>query len=299
MQGPYSQLEQAFRDTQVHRAEGYALRDLSRLVGVPQPSSAICTEAAWQDALQQAAYAPRAVPGTINAFAEALLQARAEAFVCSINPAAPTTLTWVSGGGGGFTLDHVRRLVRIDSTLGSHVCWTVGPDFTGAPGATVGAATLCAYSTALWTGAPFASLPATEQVTATVLPFVKVLSTPGPLYTAGVPTGTSPGDACQVLLLIKQDAFAKPTYLQPAGAATRPAGQQWGGQLLPSATSPGNNALDTAPGPDPGLPHGLYLADDGVAELDALLDRLLASGVKGVVRSTDFTARPAGIWSAT
>lgn len=290
---PLSQLDRAFRDTQVHRADGLALRDISGLLGLPQPSS--IAEKHWRGALRAGAYAPRATQGTVFAFFERLLEGRQDDFVVSVAPGTPTTLTWVSGGAGGFTRHHVGRLVRLRSSLGEHVLWTTGPDFVANPNAVLGTLTVAPVGTALWAASPLAGLSGAEQATATVLPLLPIVSTPGPLYAAGVPTGTSGGKAAALLLLVKGVGGVPPSYLQPSAAA-RPAGQPFGGHLQPDAVADGNPNMALAPGPAAGLPHGMYLADDAQAELTSVLARLLASGIRGTVRATDFGYRSAGIW---
>lgn len=294
MQQPHSLIRQAYNDTKVDKAEGFALAALSSLYGLTQPGG--FTESTWRGALRAAALASRGVRGTSSAFFEALLTDRKEEAVVSINPAAPTTLTYVSGLPASFTRHHICRLLKITSSLGTHVVWSDGPDFAASPGGSSNTLFISDTRTALWQASPFAALPGTEQVTAVILPYLPISMTPGPLFSGGVPSGTSGGRACYALMLIKQAGLVPPNYLQPSGGGARPAGQPFGGHLQPDASYKTNSVPANAPGPDPGLPHGFYLADDGQLELSALYNELTITGVQAVVRTTDFGFRVPGIW---
>lgn len=203
----FAQAEQGLRDTLTTKATGWAFDDLARWHGFPRiPTFGI---EPWRAALHAIAYGPRGVPGTLQAVLEGMFADAAVDYACTVNPAAPQTLTWVSGGtDGGFTKCLVGRLWRIETSLGSGIYWSIGPTFNAGP-ATLGTLTLCRVATASWKGADWSTLPGVESVTAKLLPFLVKEATPGP----EAPADT--GSPCIVDLLFSTSDETPPTYMQP------------------------------------------------------------------------------------
>lgn len=164
---PLPATEQALRDTLVSRAKGEAFDSLCRMYGLERP--ALIEEESWRAALRAVLYGPRGVRGNLHIFLEHALRQFNVSYQCTVSPANPQRLTWVSGGGaGGFTAAEVNRLWRVTYSRGSTLVRSVGPAFVGGPavGSTL---ELCKFSTGYWSGIAFGDA---ETVTAELLPFV-------------------------------------------------------------------------------------------------------------------------------
>lgn len=159
--------EQAFRDTLLHRAKGTAFSTLARMYHLPRPG--VIPEEDWREALRAVVYGCRGTRGNLHEFLEAALAQFNVSFHCSVTPANPQRLTYLSGGtAGGFEARHVNRLFRVTYSRGSFIFKSVSPTFIGGP-AVQGLLELCPISTAYWRGASFGEV---ENVQVELLPFV-------------------------------------------------------------------------------------------------------------------------------
>lgn len=279
---PYSQTEQAARDTYLHKAESWAFDTLAELVGLPY--NAGFSRAAWRDLLLAAAYGYRGTWTTFFAGLRALYEPQGEAVTVTRDPAAPQTLTYVSGlAAGGWECSHANRLIVVEGA----VYWSTGPQIGGGTSATL---TLDAQATSYWQAADWSGLPAADQVVATVLPFLPVEHTPGPILdNAGDQLDaltSGAGVGARIRLLLSQ-GFASPgSYLiDPAGAA-KPAGQPYGAHMMDLFDPNTPEAGDQTNGPFP-----LYLASaDSVESLRKILRPLLVAGVDVEPELVEFCA---------
>jgi len=154
---PFSQIDQAFRDTLITKAEGSSFSTLSKLHGFPYPQG--YNVRSWRLALRALAYGPRGTLGCTHAALEGVFDHLHERFQVSLDPNFPQRVTFVShlnpavgeAALTGFLCRHVQRLVRIyfipkrllpiDETLlenypedlpwSSLTFWTKGPGFNG------------------------------------------------------------------------------------------------------------------------------------------------------------------------
>lgn len=200
MREPFCQAEEAFRDTLITKAEGFAFDKVAALYGLPRIQ--VIQRPYWRALVHAAAYGPRDRLGTVWAAAEAIFDQWADpllTFPVSLDPGTPQVIT----AAGTWTCAHVGRFVRVGD-LG--IYWSTG--FSGFD------LELSPVSTALWRGASWASA---ASVDAKILPFwVKDYG-------------------AIVEILIDAELFsAPPTYLQPNSVDARPAGQPIGGQLISS-----------------------------------------------------------------
>lgn len=277
---PYSQAELALRDTLITKAETWAFDALAYLHGVNRPAS--FSRSTWRNVLLAAAYGYRGTWSNFWAVIREAYEPSGTSVVVSRNPAAPQTLTYVSGlGGGGFACDHANRLIKIDDKI----YWSTGPQIGAGVSATL---TLAEVGTSYWAGADWSSLSAPDQVTALVLPVLPVEPTPGPVLTASgdqVDTLTSgSGTGCLVRLLLSEGFSPPGTYLiDPAGAA-KPGGQPFGGHMMDLFDPATPESGDQTDGPYP-----IYLVDgSSVDSLVRYFDPLLAAGVSLKPEIVDF-----------
>jgi hypothetical protein len=260
---PFSRLEQAWRDTLIHKAEGDAFDALAEMFNLARPYN--WSEAPWREALHAVVYGPRGTPGSMFAFLDAALQEYRTEVAVTIDAAAPQTITSAAPFDGSL----VGKLVRLDGIAEGLYC-TVGPHTaTGGASTTL---TLCEWPCGYWYGADWAGLdwpPATSTaaLTATFLPFQLREPTPGP--------EVEPNEllACKLIILLSGGvANVPPTYLQPAGGGARPVGQPFGGHVMTSALT---HEGDQVNGPFP-----IYLMGDSLlGVLETRLKTLLAAGV--------------------
>lgn len=105
----WSQMEEAWRDTLVHKAEGYAFRKISELYGFPWPEDEV-SEKAWRGALHVEALGRRGTYWATFQALEAAFSDFNEAFSVEIDPADPYMLRRTDGN--DFAAHHFGRLLR-------------------------------------------------------------------------------------------------------------------------------------------------------------------------------------------
>lgn len=275
MQGPLSRIEQAQRETLLHKAEGVAFDELAAFYELARPVT--FEREHWRAGLRAVVFGSRGTASVTHAWLEAVLASLpALSVAVSLDPAHPQRVT--AAAGTPFLAKHTSRLVRVVSpTFGSRLYWSTGPDFS-VPGAS-DRLELCRLRTARWAAADWSTLAAVENATATVLPFVYIESTPGPIDQDNIWGGTFTGAPCLLKVFLDDELFyVPPTYLQDLGAA-RPVGEPFGGHAQPSAMTQGDQVI----GPFPP-----YLIDPSQPELTALLDVQLPAGVHARVLNVDF-----------
>ncbi len=303
MLGPFSQIEQAWRDTLLHKAEGTAFDSLAQLYGVPR--LAAFSVKAWRKALLAAVWGPRGTPGTTHAFLEGAFSDYVKdlTFQVRLYPAQPALMGYVSGGPyGGFKSLHVNRFVRIDSSLGSTLHWIKGPSFVGM-GALQSYLNLVPFRTAYWDAADWTKIKAADlddgqdyqTATATILPFFYVEASPGPLLLGKQEKGTFWGKPCTYQLFLDGSiALVPASYLQPGAGQATPAGMPYGGALLPDAFTEGDAPapaapVATPPNAQPGTgPYPIYLSAGSLPGVAETLDLMLPAGVQTTAQTVDF-----------
>lgn len=307
MQGPFSQIEIARRDTLLSKAEGSAFDSLAKLYGIPR--LAAFKIKAWRKGALQVAFGARGTLGTTHAFLEGIFSESEKdlTFQVRLYKAQPQLVGYVSGGPfGGFKKQHVGRFIRIDSSLGSLLHWTKGPSFVNG-GPLQSALTLVPFRSAYWAAADYSKIADADldegqiyqTATATILPFDYSEASPGPVqkHVAGKWYDTKltyPGYPCKFRLFLDQSIATVPgSYFQSSGAAL-PDGVPYGGQLPASAAVKGDNfALFSPDANDPAVkpgrgPFPIYLGGDNIPGIADTLDLLLPAGVKATATTRDF-----------
>jgi len=154
----FSQVEQAFRDMLLTKADGDHFTNLSKLYGLAQPTDYPLRS--WRLALKACALGPRGSLGCTHDVLEGAFDHNHERFMVTLDATNPRRVTFAShltpaDGSpplGGFLCRHVERLVRIrfiskldlpsaDLTLLDYypedlswtdkIFWTAGPGFNG------------------------------------------------------------------------------------------------------------------------------------------------------------------------
>jgi len=115
---PLSQVDRAFNDTLILKAQGYAFDDLADMYGVPRIS--YIHEKYWRKALQHVAFGPRGAPGSTFAFLREALRGFDKTYQVDVDPSNATKhrITWVAGGpGAGFLFSDLYRFWEIKGEI--------------------------------------------------------------------------------------------------------------------------------------------------------------------------------------
>ena len=122
MQKPISRLEEAFRDTTVHKVEGSQIDDQGSLLGLNRPDWVVRSK--WRDVLHKTAYCPRGVSKTLYQFLRFGLQQLNETYTVTVD--ANTPAASVQANTASFSNRHVGRLcVLKDSNGEEKILYTV------------------------------------------------------------------------------------------------------------------------------------------------------------------------------
>lgn len=281
MRALWSQMEEAWRDTLVHRAEGSAFRSLARLYGIPIPPGREIPEANWRKVLTTLAYGSR---GTFQATYEAaqhafsFLDVKITGNLVFFNTGLPGTerLSIISPD---WQPRHVSRLVRI----GDELFFTEG---FNAP--STEEMELVKVKTLYWSAADAKAWEKHKGTTEFfVLPFVAHERTPGRLIDynlAGQPDGSdafTSGEGCLFELIFfesQQDLIPKTWLLSPDDysdlpSVETPVGIPYGGNILEDEVSIGN-PYNTGP-------HPLYAYDTDIYKASSrIFSSTLAASVQ-------------------
>lgn len=111
---PISQLEEAFRDTTVHKAEGKRVDKVADLYGMPRPEWIVRQR--WRDALKKTALGPRGVSQTLFLFLRYGLQQLQEKITVTVG--SDTASFSVTAATSVFTNKHVGRLCILQDSEG-------------------------------------------------------------------------------------------------------------------------------------------------------------------------------------
>jgi hypothetical protein len=289
MRSLWSQFEEAWRDTLVHKAEGSAFEELTSLYGLPRPRAEI-PEANWRGVLSALAYGRRGTfQDTYVALQKAFsfLNERLEGWVV-ISQNLGVTLS-----GPTWEARHVNRLVSVGGRL----------FFTKAIFETV-KMELVPISTQYWEGSLVPNNEETNKLTEVsyfeVLPFVVHERTPGRVIdfdAEGDPAGSdefSKGETClvELIMFVDQENLIPKTWLQDPDYAVEADvftadGVPYGGQALTSEIEIGD--------PSGAGPHPLYAYDNLVYSLTGrILSTSLAASVElRIIRNPpDLIPRP-------
>jgi hypothetical protein len=215
MRALWSQMDEAWRDTLVHRAEGTAFVDLARLYGVPLPQGTEVSAEGWRKVLYTLAYGARGIfQPTYDAVRHAFsfLDFKITGRLVFFNLGLPGTerLSILSPQ---WELKHVNRLVRIGEEL----------FFTDNLTLSSGEMELVKVKTAYWSAADAKAWERHKGATEFfVTPFVVHERTPGRLIDynlAGNPDGSdeyTTGENClfEVVFFESQLDLIPKTYLQ-------------------------------------------------------------------------------------
>ena len=265
---PFSQTEQALRDTLINKAEVAAFDDLARMYGWPRPQVFAIKE--WRQGLGAIALGPRGTPGITHAAIEAIFDNLELAWTVDLAAANPQRATWASGPEVAFDKSHMGRLVRIYSSIdgtGGRLYFTEGPDLVG--GGTSPFVNLVAVETAQWKGADWTALPGAE--TGVVMRMMPWLYRDGSL-------------PCLFEMLVAEALWkAPPTYFfadgqDPPNAHPGPP-RPFGGYIQANAFSEGNQTTG---------PYPPYLGGGTAPGIADLIDMLLAAGVRVIAKQIDF-----------
>jgi hypothetical protein len=256
----FSQVEAAFRTMLVHKAEGAQHDAIARLHSIPRPAA--IPEDDWVNAIHVLAYGPRGHPGGMFRFVEMALKSydtEAEIEVKLL----PYRLFDHDGG----VLDEtwVDRLVRVNGGLYRVESYD--------PGGSTPWVDLYRFGTTYWQ-AP--ALPPMIQAVRR-LPFRVREATGGPILELNTEAvvGRSRGTGVTFEVLLAPELQNVPrTYLRVNGAART--SDPFGGHLLTDASVHRQAVAGVCP---------LYL-DNGrrMREFEVVLDDMLASGVKAVIK---------------
>ncbi len=256
----WSQVEEALRDTLVHKAEGPAFRALCRLYGFDK--SPEISQRSWRKALHEIAYGRRGTFVTTRNALEGALRDFDEVFDLEVDTANPERLV-AQAGAGTFQAQHVNRLVRTPYGLHFTVSISGSGDYLG----------IAPLTTEYWNGTDAWTFTGTEQFTGRMLPFLIYERNPGPTYD-GWDDRTYKGVSCLVEVELLSDAitYAPASYLQdPPGVAT-PVDLPPQGHLLADSSVPGN--------PEGAGPYPIYLFDGNpFVQTQKQFQRNLAAGV--------------------
>lgn len=167
----WSQMEEAWRDSLVHKSIGYALRTTSDLYGLPWPEDET-TERAWRGVLHTQALGRRGTFWTVFQSLEAALSDYNEKITYDIQVAYPYRLSCTSGN--LFDERHINRYIRTPFGL----LFTVGPA-AGFPSTYL---EVCPVGTRYW-DAPSYDVDTYEAIDAPgeILPFSLYERSPGPI----------------------------------------------------------------------------------------------------------------------
>lgn len=252
----WSNMEHALRDTLVSRAEGEALKKLGELWGFEWPTG--ISEAAFGDALNQAAYGRRGTPLCMFDILESALSDFNEPSVWVADSAWPNRL--VRDPSVPSDTRFSQRYIRV----GDNVHYIQRAELNQAIGPFASATVLhIAPIDHAWCQPIDNSMAAMANVDAILLPFVIQCTQPWRILgSANGPEG--PGERCLWnVLLYLPGAYSFPwTYLIPTNLAlpsdpTTPPNVPFGGQLVSDTTS-GHQIISSI---DVG-PHPIYLDDE-------------------------------------
>ncbi len=205
----WSQMEEAWRDTLVHKAVGYALRANSDLYGLPWPEDEV-TERAWRGALHVQALGRRGTFWSTFHTLEAGLSDYNEKITFDVDSGDPYVLTRTDGG--QFTTKHLSRYIRTPFGL----LFTVGSAAT-LPGTEI---SVCPASSRYWDAPSYdADTYDAEAVPGEILPFVVYERTPGPIIVNS--DVFFDGAPCLFEVALFSEAMEPPvTYLQDTDIVT-------------------------------------------------------------------------------
>lgn len=112
---PISRLEEAFRDTTVHKAEGSQVDKVGSLYGMPRPHWIVHQR--WRDAVAKTALGPRGVSQTLFLFLRYALQQLQEKVTVTVSAETPDYS--VTSSTAVFTNKHVGRLCVLRDSAGT------------------------------------------------------------------------------------------------------------------------------------------------------------------------------------
>jgi hypothetical protein len=121
---PLSQVQQAFNDTLIRKAEGEAFDSLAEMYGVPRLD--YIEVKYWRKALQHVALGPRGSLGATFAFVREALRKQDKAYQVNVDPdpAKKNRIYWVAGGpAAGFTFKDLYRFWEIDGEVYFSTGW--------------------------------------------------------------------------------------------------------------------------------------------------------------------------------
>lgn len=266
----FSQIESAFRNMLIHKAEGRAHDAAAELVALPRPQG--FPESDWVNAIHVLAYGPRGHPAAVFRFVEMALRRYDEEVDITTSATFPSRIF------GAFTTSHLGRLFRHEGTL---YRTTESYDTESLSWIDVEAG----GPTTPWAPAAF---DASKTQRARFLPFRVREACAGPRMSMEVPEmpdgfpadparvsmvwGFGTGVLYEVLLVPSVvSLLVPPTYLR-ADSSPRTS-DPLGGHLCESVDFAGSRAFP------------LYL-DSGrrFRELEGVLDTVLAAGVKADIK---------------
>lgn len=266
MTSAWSQAEEAFRDTLVHKAEGYWFSKIADLHGFSRPKS--IAEAAWRGALIEVAYGPRdTFPVVFKALSKALA-----AYIEVFDDCSYVVGNAISRAAGWHEA-YINRYIRIGDTI----YFSTNVDGTELE--------LSPYATSYWSAASFGSTDAIDKVE--VLPFMVWERAPGPPYGGSEEeefyhgsTNTVEVEVWPHLAFVPETWLQSPTEYLTASQGTCPV--DGGDVCTPDDMPNGGYLLDTDVDDleeDWEVAYPVYLADDTAApELANQFDRLLPAG---------------------
>jgi hypothetical protein len=264
-------MEESWRNTLVTRAEGFALRNLSILYGLPQPIGEI-PEANWRGVLSALAYGKRGTFQDTYVAIQRCFDFLADAFVGDILHENGLVVIESSD------IDplYLNRLIQIDNKI-----------YFSRRLPTSTKMELVETSTLYWEGAKPANIPVAQDVPVKVLAFVVYERNPGRVITlspSGQPNGTelfTKGEEClfELVLYKNQENLIPKTWLQNPdyevpGTITPPLyNAPYGGAILTSELEFGN--------PNGGGPYPLYAYSGEVySQAERILSSTLAASVE-------------------
>jgi hypothetical protein len=297
---PFSQIEIAFRDTLITKAEGVYLDRLGAMYGFPRLG--VFDRKYYRRALREVVFGRRGTYRTLFRVLENLFDQYSErrsVYNVTLDPANPHALIYREGTLPPFDCGNTGRFVRVVSpTFGSRVYYSQH--------LANGVLHLNPIETPGVAGADWSTLASTENATAKFIGFMMREIHPGPAAVDGNdehgspwhPDGYLEDNTCTIDLIVDKDIWDVPaTYLQEDGTKDRlveAPNQPFGGHLM-SLYDAANRSVVDYPGSNPAVadeihveggdqsvgPYPIYLQAEGqvAAAFVHIIDSLLAAGV--------------------
>lgn len=230
-----SEFDQAWAATLIDAAEGVDHDGMARLYSIPRPRN--FPESDWVNGLWTLAIGPRGTFVPTFRFVEACLRRFESQYTLEARSSSPARL-YATVESGALPSSLLNRLIRAQDVVGGGRDKLYMVVFREETGAYVD---LAPVQTAHWDRPDFSPLEADTKLIARALPFRFRENCGGPVLADSLPeteTNLRYGgmNRLEILIMPGHVPATPPTYIQPAGAAERPAGEPFGGHIQRDAS---------------------------------------------------------------